>query len=120
MALALSPVEATPTRATVPRAVLQGLAVKMQIVKQVIEGRMPLLEAAARFQAVTRQASVENALNAPPAATDNEVMARSVIGWVELVLRDRPEQADVISARLESELQSHIQRFGKVLLPQAG
>ena len=85
---------------------------KQAIVNQVIEGRLPLLEAAARFQAAQRSSPERSAL------TDTEAICRALIGWVHLALSDRPEQADRISDRLERELQSALERFGgKLSLP---
>src|SRR5919197_853886 len=78
-----------------PKAVLLGLQQKQAIINQVIEGRLPLWEAASRFQAVCRQ----------------------IIGWVHLVLSDRPEQADRVSERLEGELREHLTKNAVALTP---
>ena len=113
--------ECSRSPASSPRAVLQGLEVKQQIISQLIDGRLHLLEAAARFQEVHRRsaACLQNTIGVPSGPTDSESVCRIVIGWVHLALQDRPEQADAISDRLESELQSHLARFGRVCLPHA-
>lgn len=79
-----------------PRAILAHLGEKQRAVADVIAGRASLAEAAARF----RDADGDG-----PAA-DGEALGRAVIGWVHLALRDRPERADMVAARLERELQS--------------
>ncbi|HJZ60370.1 MAG TPA: hypothetical protein VKE74_35830 [Gemmataceae bacterium] len=85
---------------TGPRALLNGLDEKQQAVAGVIAGRLTLLEAAARFRAA----------GGGPVEADGEAVCRSVIGWVHLALSERPERAEEVSARLESELQSYIGR----------
>jgi hypothetical protein len=102
-----------------PKMVLQGIVAKKEIVNQVIDGRLPLLEAAAKFQIIQRTATacLESVTGMPFQTIDSEQACRTVIGWVALVLSDRPEQADMVSDRLERELQSYLERFGKVHLP---
>ncbi|HEY8503358.1 MAG TPA: hypothetical protein VIL46_02170 [Gemmataceae bacterium] len=86
---------------------------------QLIEGRISLLEAVARFQAVHRSstAKLEKSLGVSASPTDPESMARAVIGWVHLELSDRPEHAEAVSGRLERELQRSLDRTGKLSLP---
>jgi hypothetical protein len=78
---------------------------KEEIVAQVIAGRMPLLEAAARFREVSGNPE------------SGERVCRTVIGWAHLALRDHPERAERLSDHLEQELQAHLDRFGAVRLP---
>lgn len=97
-----------------------ALRQKQQIVSRLIEGRLCLTEAAAGFRAATNAAGSSGAagiLN--PLPSDGESICRTVIGWVHLALADRPEQADAVSARLESELQAQLDRFGSVRLPSS-
>jgi hypothetical protein len=93
-----------------PKAVLLGLQQKQAIINQVIEGRLPLWEAAGRFQAAHQAARrcLETATGVPSHAIDSEQVCRTIIGWVHLVLSDRPEQADRVSDRLEMELSEHL------------
>jgi hypothetical protein len=109
----------TPIADRPARAVLQGLLVKKAIVNQLIEGRLPLLEAAAQFQVAQRMSSacLERATGVPSSMPDSEAVCRTLIGWVHLALSDRPEQAEQVSDRLERELQGYIERFGKISLP---
>jgi len=103
-----------------PKAVLLGLQQKQAIINQVIEGRLPLSEAASRFQAAHQAASVclETATGVPSHTIDNEAACRAIIGWVCLALSDRPEHADRVSERLESELRDLLkQRPTQALTP---
>ena len=79
-------------------ALLASLAQKQQAVADVIRGRVSLLEAADRFRIAG--GSERNA----------EALCRSVIGWVELKLRDRPERAAMVADHLERELQCLLAR----------
>jgi hypothetical protein len=104
---------------TLPRAVLQGLQQKQQIINAVIEGHIPLWEAADRFQDAHRAASLclETATGVPSRTIDNETACRAVIGWVWLALSDRPEQAERVSERLEGELRELLNRGADVRTP---
>ena len=99
-------------------SVLQGVEAKKRVVVDLIEGRLTFLEAVARFDAIHRDSTANLEMKMGILAShDGESLCRKVIGWVPLVLGDRPEQADAITARLEGELQAILDRFGKVLLP---
>jgi hypothetical protein len=100
-----------------PKAVLLGLQQKQAIINQVIEGRLGLSEAASRFQAAHRAASVclETATGVPSLTIDNESACRTIIGWVCLALSDRPEQADRVSERLEGELRDLLKKAAPAL-----
>ena len=93
-----------------PKAVLVGLQQKQAIINQVIEGRLPLWEAAGRFQVAHQAARVclETATGVPNNSIDGEAVCRTIIGWVCLALSDRPEQADRVSERLELELREFL------------
>lgn len=101
------PIEREPRNQTgteTRMAVLRNLEVKKRIVNQVIEGRLPLVEAAARFQAISGH------------SWSGEIACRTVIGWVALALSERPEQADAVSDRLERELQNFLENSGQLHL----
>ncbi len=93
-----------------PRSVEQCLKTKQIIVNELIAGRLELLEAASRFQAVhstSAECSKESSVN--------ENMCRTLIGWVHLSLcGNRPEEAERVSDRLERELQKHLDRRAKI------
>jgi hypothetical protein len=97
---------------TLPKAVLQGLQQKQAIINQVIEGRLALWEAVGRFQAAHQAARLclETATGVPSHSIDGETVCRQIIGWVHLALSDRPEQADRVSERLETELREHLKK----------
>jgi len=102
-----------------PKAVLLGLQQKQAIINQVIEGRLTLWDAASRFQAAHQAARVclETATGVPSHSIDGEAVCRQIIGWVHLVLSDRPEQADRVSERLEGELREHLTKNAVALTP---
>ena len=93
-----------------PKAVMQGLQQKRAIIHEVIDGHLPLWEAAGRFQAAHQAARVclERATGVPGHTIDNEAVCRTIIGWVYLALLERPEQADRVSERLEGELREQL------------
>ena len=102
-----------------PNAVLMGLQQKQAIVNQVIAGRLALWEAAGHFQAAHQAARtcMERATGVPASSIDGEAICRTIIGWVHLTLSDRPEQADRISERLESELRDFLKKNAPALTP---
>ncbi len=102
-----------------PNQILQSIQEKKRIIRDLIEGHLSLFEAVARFQHIHRNsiAKLEHSLGVPSGPTDPESMCRAVIGWAHLQLSDRPEQAEAISDRLESELQQYLERHGRVSLP---
>jgi hypothetical protein len=87
---------------------LERLQAKKAIIGQLIDGRLHLMDAAARFHDLARSA---NASGAVAGAQDNdEYWCRAVIGWVCLALSERPERADVLAGQLEAELASYLER----------
>jgi hypothetical protein len=102
-----------------PKAVLLGLKQKQVIINEVIEGHLPLWEAATRFQVAHQAARVclEKATGVPGHTIDGETVCRTIIGWVYLALIDRPEQADRVSERLESELGEVLKKNAPALTP---
>lgn len=85
-----------------------GLLQKQAIISQVIDGKLPLWEAAGRFHLAHQAACrcLESATGVPNHSIDGESVCRTIIGWVYLTLSDRPEQADRVSERLEVELRN--------------
>jgi hypothetical protein len=103
-----------------PKAVLLGLQQKQAIIVQVIEGRLPLWEAASRFQVAHQAACVclETATGVPNHSIDGESVCRTIIGWVHLALSDRPEQAERVSEKLEVELRDTLKNNSQALTPR--
>jgi hypothetical protein len=85
----------------------------------VIAGRLTLLEAAARFQAITlsRPAHMPVSLAGYPGGSDEERFCRQVIAYVESLLEDVSERRAVV-VRLNCELRAHLAIFGTVVLPR--
>jgi hypothetical protein len=102
-----------------PKAVLLGLQQKQAIINQVIDGNLPLWEAASRFQVAHQAARVclERATGSPNNTIDGESVCRTIIGWVCLALSDRPEHADRVSERLEGELREILNKNAPALTP---
>lgn len=98
--------------------VSQAIQAKRQVVRHLIDGQVSILTAAACFRAAEREEGLafDGCLGLSMSA-DAESFCRSLIGWVHLTLADRPEQAEEVSDRLESELRAAIERDGRVVLP---
>lgn len=112
--------KAVPNEApSLPKAVLLGLQQKQAIINEVIDGHLPLWEAAGRFQAAHQAARVclERATGVPGHSIDGESVCRTIIGWVCLALSDRPEHADRVSERLEGELRELLNKNAPVKTP---
>jgi hypothetical protein len=80
---------------------LERLQAKQQVIEDLVEGRVALLEAAARFGAA-QAVGVEDGLR----------LCQAVIGWAHLALRDRPEKAEALSQELEEQLEEHLTTHG--------
>ena len=102
-----------------PKAVLLGLQQKQAIINEVIDGHLPLWDAAGRFQAAHQAARVclEKATGVPSHSIDGEAVCRTIIGWVYLALSERPEQADRVSERLEGELHEVLTKMNPTRTP---
>lgn len=81
----------------ISRPALQRMVEKQKIVSDLIEGQLPLVEATQHFERLQSPAC-------PRTYHEMEGRCRELIGWVRLALTDRPEQADVVTERLEREL----------------
>jgi hypothetical protein len=98
---------------------LQRLQVKQEIVAQLVAGRVSLLEAASRFRAASQPIaeSAGLAVAARSGQESDERVCRTLIGWAYLALCEYPERAEVVSNRLETDLQEILDRYGCVCLP---
>jgi hypothetical protein len=93
---------------------------RMALLSDLLAGRLTLFETAAGFRVVQR---VKEKYFQPvalrfPGNTEEEQLCRQVIAYTETRLQDDPKQAAVV-ARLEKELQEHLDRYGRVRLPEA-
>ena len=93
----------------------RSLREKDQVARAVIDGRLTLVEAVARFRAInaSRPANLPVRLDQYPGKTDEERVCREVISYVETRLPDQPETSAIL-ARLESELQAHLAADGAI------
>jgi hypothetical protein len=97
---------------------------KQKVIRQLVEGRLALLEAAAWFRYLNENPSdcQDGYRTAWPGHSDEEKLCRQVIGWVEVEVRERSSlsQAEEMTRRLEAELDGHLARDGAVKLPALG
>lgn len=88
-------------------AAVESIAARQAVAHEVIEGRLALSGAVERFRAIS-QARGEfswQALRATcPGATDDECLGRQVIVYAAEELRDHPEHAQELVARLNADL----------------
>jgi WD40 repeat protein len=104
------------------RALLRRLKAKNRLAREVIDGRLTLLEAAARFRNLDLKPPpfAWDALRSIyPGASDDELHCREVIFFVRAEQRDRPGTDAGIVARLEAELNERLGR-GDLHLPATG
>jgi len=86
---------------------LRQVRVKLQIIRELIAGRFDLFEAADQFRTLEPEGAQVNP----------EGWCRTVIGWVDLALRDRPEKAEALCSQLERELRERLEEFSLPRLP---
>jgi hypothetical protein len=100
------------------QVIFWAIGKRSEIVSDLLAGRLTLFEAAAGFRAVEQvKAKYLPPLPLPfPGKSEEEQLCRHVIACVERRLGDKPEQATV-GARLQKELQEHLERYGSVHLP---
>jgi hypothetical protein len=103
------------------KLVMQRSAAKDAVVADVIDGRLTLLEAAAKFRAINASSPrAEHWLTSYqyPDQPYDLALCRSVIERVELQLHAQSSgQREGPVARLETELAEHLRRHGRVCLP---
>jgi hypothetical protein len=99
--------------------IMHGLERKSEIARELIAGRLTLFEAAARFKAVNaaRPANLPPILDPYPGATYEERLCRQVIVFADTELEGSYDRAEFV-ARLEADLQEHLDRHGTVVLPE--
>jgi hypothetical protein len=102
-AVAVSPIAARGKQCLLA---LQRLEAKKAIIGQLIDGRLRLLDAAARFRELARP--VQAPAESSEGHDGDEYWCRSVIGWVCLALSEQPERADPLAGKLEAELTAMI------------
>jgi hypothetical protein len=101
------------------RAVRGRLDIKDRLTADVAEGRLSLLEAAARFRDLNREWStfqLEAFRETWPGRSDDERYCRQIIYMVRAKLRDRPAEGLAVVVRLQAELRHRLRR-GDLRLP---
>jgi hypothetical protein len=91
--------------------IMTRIALRDRVVRAVVEGRMPLAEAAARFQEIDLASTTfhwQRFREFWPGATDEEKQCRAVLGHVNSRLADDPDRARAVTRRLETELQAFL------------
>jgi hypothetical protein len=96
------------------------LAAKAAVVRQLLDGRLTLLEAAEWFKVLNEMPSdCPSYANAVfPTGSEGETLCRQVISWTEgQLLMQSPSQAEAVTRELKEELQAYLERDGIVRLP---
>jgi hypothetical protein len=102
------------------RAVRARWATRGEVAREVIAGRLTLLEAAARFREANEAAGdVLGCYGRWKPYPTGECLCRQVIDRVAMELLEAgvPPEGRVLVRRLESELADHLARYGRVELP---
>jgi hypothetical protein len=95
------------------------IAAKDEVTRDLIAGRLRLIEAAGRFRALDADASEgyrEGWHRLAEGASDEVRYCRQVLNYVALLLKDRPDGGAPLRGRLEAELRHHLKR-GDLHLP---
>jgi hypothetical protein len=103
------------------KAIQRRIAAKELIVKNLIDGRITLFEAAALFRDLNHAYPELPSVDAP-GDSEEEKLCQQVLRWVKMVLETaEPTDRDIL-AHLEEELRRHKQQNGKVILqyPERG
>ena len=90
---------------------------KDRVVKELLDGRLTLFEAAAFFRRLNEAPPRAAGLDFP-GDSDEERLCRQVIQWVRAITaKGSLDATDGSTARFEEELSRHKQRHGRVILP---
>jgi hypothetical protein len=104
------------------QALTKRLAVKDKCVRELIDGRITLFEAAAQFRRVNEENPVALEIPAPVDESPEEWACRQVIQWVCVSAQiQRATASEDLVDQLEKDLWRHKQQHnGAVVLPGAG
>jgi hypothetical protein len=95
---------------------LDRVAAKQQVLWDLIDRRLSLVEAAARFRELDRDCPISNLPPGwveRPGASDEEKQCRYVIAYLNGMLVNDPERAQAETRRLEVELQAVLSHGGR-------
>jgi hypothetical protein len=100
------------------KAVLRRIAIKEEIVADVIGERLPLTEAAALFRELNTNCPeyLATLRIRYPQLSEDEIYCRNVIDFVAAALTFHPSRCTAVVDRLEGELRCVLQRDGLVKL----
>src|SRR5262245_42139971 len=101
---------------------LGRLAFLKETMNELIADRITLREAATRSRALARETpgfDGELLRLTYPGRTDDERHCRRVIAWVKVELQDQPGKAAALAARLEAELEGHLEQDAAIRLPRS-
>ena len=104
-----APIGRPCSRLTDTNQQLQQVRVRQQIVERLIAGTISLRQAVSEFSASRPRFLLNHGImiaKSVGSGNDNEWELRTLLGWVQLALADRLEQAELVLARLECELQA--------------
>jgi hypothetical protein len=101
----------TGTQEVLPPAprIAESVAAKELVTHELIEGRVTLPNAIERFRAIStaRPGFSWEVLRATyPGGSDDQCLGQQVIAYVATELRDEPDRAEALTARLKAELTS--------------
>jgi hypothetical protein len=122
----LQPLSSEAERQVLPEILVLRLAAKGQIARDVIAGRLPLVQSAALFGALNRlppesaKPSLLSLRPSPvrfPAHTDEEWLCLQVVECVGCELAEELDRREAVVARLETEFKEHIRKAGVIQLP---
>jgi hypothetical protein len=101
--------------------VTQRFKAKRRVIEALLEGNLGLFEAAAWFHDLNSSPPAHPAegWQRLPGRCDGEKLCRQVIGWARVHLQDVMPASQVMARlqEMEDELNAHIARHGKVVLP---
>lgn len=102
------------------RLIRESGPAREQIVACLIEERLTLLEAAARFYEVSwASAAYRSRISSQPGHTRKEQVCRALIAYASSRLQQLPDQGKAVLARLEAQLQTYREEEGGIPLAQS-
>jgi len=101
------------------RAIGRRIQEKERLAGELIDGRLTLFEAAARFRRLNAEPPAPPPLALSyPGDSEEERLCRQVIGWASRRLeKSDPGRANDFAGACEEELRRHKERHGRVVLP---
>jgi len=117
-----------PDAQPIPGVVALRIAAKYGVARDVIAGKLSLLQGAALFGALNQVPPLAPTLSSVgvperslgvPARTEEEQLCSQVINYVGLQLAEEPERAKAALARLKADFKEKLRTEGSIRLPDA-